>query len=431
MSAMIKLDYPPQSSRVLQTRQLPLIAVFSQRPSTYSMLSISKSPPASKTIIPKTPTRRFLCKFEQFRPNMTLGKRSRHLDYPSTSILDAIGQEGLATTSSSDSLDLDATGRASTATSTELDSLTFTGRVSSIQVEMNAERARLAFQLHDRPLDAVVVTTLPRYPFCCHEDLITMSRQQLVDVAILFNTQLPKTIQIDHSDWVSAAHIRHCIETLVGLIPNIPGAPKAAKSRPLERAYVVTDLFSEDPHPDIVPSPPTSPLAVRYTRRHGVSHSSNSSILLESLEEEDESPLSSKKRVLKKRKISGALDVPTRYVCDTEGDDMDITPIRPPRLSSKMDMSSSPDVHTPGGDTGLLSPLMARLQKRSNRAPYKSADSAFSSKAGLRSGRPGINRFGMDTREQQVNHAIGMYEMETSFHSLGNDNEPRMDISLA
>ncbi|KAH9476279.1 hypothetical protein JR316_0011852 [Psilocybe cubensis] len=376
------------------------------------MLSAPLSPSASHAIIPKTPMRRLLYKFDSHKPNMALGKRTRHLHHASTGVSEANNEAQAATLTANSSSDyLDTAGLAHSVTGTQ---------------ETNTERARLAFQLHDRPLDAVVITTLPRYPFCCHEDLITMSRQQLVDVATLFNAQLPKTIQIDLSDGVSAAHIRHCIESLVGIIPNIPGAPKAAKSRQSGRVGPISDLFSEDSQLDIVPSPPTSPLAVRYTRKHEVSKMSSSSVLLESLEEEDENILFSKKRACKKRKLSDSLDIPTRYAYDTEGDD--ITPIRPLRLSPKEELSSSPDIHAQEGDsTGLLSPLLARLQKRSARDSSKSSESALHLKTRLRP-RPGMSRYSRDTRAQQV-HAIGMYEMETSFHSLGNDNDACMDLS--
>ncbi|KAF8871134.1 hypothetical protein CPB84DRAFT_1624396, partial [Gymnopilus junonius] len=76
----------------------------------------------------------------------------------------------------------------------------------------------LAIQQHDQPLDAIVITTLPQYPFCCHEDLLTMSRSQLVSVASLFNDHLPSSPSgsrlIDVSERTSDAHIRHCIEVL-------------------------------------------------------------------------------------------------------------------------------------------------------------------------------------------------------------------------
>ncbi|KAF9556861.1 hypothetical protein CPC08DRAFT_640935, partial [Agrocybe pediades] len=85
----------------------------------------------------------------------------------------------------------------------------------SSSFEKNHERACLAIQHHDKPLDAVVITTLPRYPFCCHEDLLTMSRAQLVEAATLFNNYLPQNAQIDCSELATDANIRHCIETMV------------------------------------------------------------------------------------------------------------------------------------------------------------------------------------------------------------------------
>ncbi|KAF9481752.1 hypothetical protein BDN70DRAFT_777699, partial [Pholiota conissans] len=72
----------------------------------------------------------------------------------------------------------------------------------------------VALQQNDEPFDAIVITTLPCYPFCCHEDLILMSRQQLVEVATIFNAHLPQVLKIEISDMVTDAHIRHCIEKL-------------------------------------------------------------------------------------------------------------------------------------------------------------------------------------------------------------------------
>ncbi|KAF8178901.1 hypothetical protein BJ912DRAFT_811170, partial [Pholiota molesta] len=72
----------------------------------------------------------------------------------------------------------------------------------------------VALQQDDEPFDAIVITTLPCYPFCCHEDLLLMSRQQLIKVADTFNARLPQIMKIEISDTVSDAHIRHCIERL-------------------------------------------------------------------------------------------------------------------------------------------------------------------------------------------------------------------------
>ncbi|RPD56540.1 hypothetical protein L227DRAFT_476354, partial [Lentinus tigrinus ALCF2SS1-6] len=71
----------------------------------------------------------------------------------------------------------------------------------------------VALQNEDPTEDAVVITSLNVIPFCCHADLITMSRTQLLDVATTMNAKLPLAMQIDTSR--SDTWIRHSIEVLV------------------------------------------------------------------------------------------------------------------------------------------------------------------------------------------------------------------------
>ncbi|ETW75520.1 hypothetical protein HETIRDRAFT_164354 [Heterobasidion irregulare TC 32-1] len=65
--------------------------------------------------------------------------------------------------------------------------------------------------------DTVIVTALDSLPFCCHADLITMNRSQLVDVAQVFNLYLPAALQIDLDPSQPDDYIRNTIEILVGL----------------------------------------------------------------------------------------------------------------------------------------------------------------------------------------------------------------------
>lgn len=135
-----------------------------------------------------------------------------------------------------------------------------------------------------------------------------MSRSELVKVAALLNSRLPACSQIKLIDGVPDAHIRYSIETLVGIVPDMPGAPKAIKyRRPVERMDTrKIDLLS-DPEQDILPSPPTSPLSMRLSRRQEKAlpvMMMSPPHLLERLEEEDESDFFSIKGPLtKKRKV--------------------------------------------------------------------------------------------------------------------------------
>jgi len=90
--------------------------------------------------------------------------------------------------------------------------------------------ARVALQEEDRELDAIVITTLPCFPFCCHEELLLMSRQQLLDVAKTFNSRLPLTAQICIFNGIADTSIRHHIEMLVGIIPPALETPQSNRS---------------------------------------------------------------------------------------------------------------------------------------------------------------------------------------------------------
>ena len=154
-----------------------------------------------------------------------------------------------------------------------------------------------ALQLYDRVFDAIVITTLLSCPFRRHEDLLMMSRSQLVQVAVMFNSRLPLSTQIELADSIPEAHIRHTIEMLVGIIPEMPDAPKAIKFQRFE----MTDVS------DALPSPPTSPLSKQVSRRQEMALPvmSTPPRLLERLDEEDENDVYTMNRPhKKKRKMS-------------------------------------------------------------------------------------------------------------------------------
>ncbi|KAK2463961.1 hypothetical protein APHAL10511_004012 [Amanita phalloides] len=87
--------------------------------------------------------------------------------------------------------------------------------------------ARLALQNVDSTLDndAIIITALDRIPFDKHEDLLAMSREELVNVAKIFNAKLPLALSIDTSDDRPANFIRNAIEILVGIRSDVPAAP--------------------------------------------------------------------------------------------------------------------------------------------------------------------------------------------------------------
>ncbi|KAI8973115.1 hypothetical protein BD414DRAFT_386045, partial [Trametes punicea] len=75
--------------------------------------------------------------------------------------------------------------------------------------------ACIALQNEDADEDAIVITALNVVPFCCHADLVTMNRSQLLAVANTLNAKLPRAMQIDTSASRSDAFIRNSVELLV------------------------------------------------------------------------------------------------------------------------------------------------------------------------------------------------------------------------
>lgn len=124
--------------------------------------------------------------------------------------------------------------------------------------------------------DVVIITALSTIPFCCHEDLLTMSREQLINVALSLNAKLPAALNIDVGPARTNNFIRNSIEMVVGLRRAVPHAPKEVRSQPQKHV----------PEPDINRSLPTSPLAMRC-RPYEV-YASHGSPRLARLEEEEE-----------------------------------------------------------------------------------------------------------------------------------------------
>ncbi|KAG6816698.1 hypothetical protein H0H93_007825 [Arthromyces matolae] len=59
------------------------------------------------------------------------------------------------------------------------------------------QQSQVAIINEDPSSDAIIITTLSTIPFCCHEDLLTMSLDQLVRVARALNERLPRALAID------------------------------------------------------------------------------------------------------------------------------------------------------------------------------------------------------------------------------------------
>ncbi|EJF61599.1 hypothetical protein BD309DRAFT_844267, partial [Dichomitus squalens] len=73
----------------------------------------------------------------------------------------------------------------------------------------------IALQNEDTAEDAIVITALNVAPFCCHADLMTMTRPELLQVASILNAKLPRALHIDVSPSCSDVAIRYAIELLV------------------------------------------------------------------------------------------------------------------------------------------------------------------------------------------------------------------------
>ncbi|KAI6106124.1 hypothetical protein EV401DRAFT_2242089 [Pisolithus croceorrhizus] len=108
---------------------------------------------------------------------------------------------------------------------------------SSPTSSSNVTLPAVVLQTYSTSTEGIVLTALPSAPFCCHEDLLTMSREKLEDVVRALNEKLPRRMRIGvaverKDQWVgsnddedlkgaiagmSDAEIRRKIEVLVGI----------------------------------------------------------------------------------------------------------------------------------------------------------------------------------------------------------------------
>lgn len=185
----------------------------------------------------------------------------------------------------------------------------------------------VALQTTSLSTDSIIITSFQRAPFCCHEDLVTMPRPELAQVAQSINERLPKALQIACGDDVEDADIRRAIEILTGIrtetagesVPPVPGAPKAVRTKITSAALYEApwdadiDSSAMDEQTIVIPS---SPLAMRRPR-------------LEMLKEEQEQDEPLKKR---RRASPENAKTPPSRVPTTSGS----------RLLESLDISASP-----------------------------------------------------------------------------------------
>jgi hypothetical protein len=155
--------------------------------------------------------------------------------------------------------------------------------------------ASVALQNEDGDLEeTIIVTALETIPFCCHEDLLTMTHHQLVAVVEALNAKLPAALRIDTKPSSTDSFIRNAIELIVGIKRTVPGAPKAVKLG-----------LSSLADPDSSVSPLTSPLATKTQPRDVYQASRRLAVLKE---EDEETATGVHERPVKKRKTSGQAD---------------------------------------------------------------------------------------------------------------------------
>ncbi|EKM48255.1 uncharacterized protein PHACADRAFT_189221, partial [Phanerochaete carnosa HHB-10118-sp] len=167
--------------------------------------------------------------------------------------------------------------------------------------------------------DAVVITALAAAPFCCHADLLTMARPQLVAAARTLNAKLPRALHVDATR--ANASIRRSIERLVGIRSSSSGssgndnnsidsdaprrrAPKRRRSPSLDTAPDADADASAAEHStarEALYFSPVSPLAARSQSAAAVAAASCS--MLASLREEpDEDETGEADRPSKRRR---------------------------------------------------------------------------------------------------------------------------------
>ena len=105
--------------------------------------------------------------------------------------------------------------------------------ISSPRQQCTSPVPSMALQNSDHSVDAIVISTLFKPPFCRHEDLLTMSPARVVEVAQEINERLPEVLKIDLKESHHHNGIRREVERLVGMVKSINGA--AVPGAPLKR----------------------------------------------------------------------------------------------------------------------------------------------------------------------------------------------------
>ncbi|KAF5354092.1 hypothetical protein D9756_006897 [Leucocoprinus leucothites] len=243
----------------------------------------------------KTPIRRFFFRFEALKPSAaSTGNKRSHVnehDMDSGFITDPLVNtpplSSDVATSPMSELDTPDAGQ-------------YTYDMVSPDQQHTPPVPCMALQSSDHSVDAVVINTLLKLPFCCHEDLLTMPPDRIIEVAQEMNGRLPDALKINLNEPRDHSDIRREVERLVGIVKSIdavsvPGAPlKRTKSRGRQEFGKATNVEFLA-HLDLrAISPPTSPLAMiseaRLRRRVG--HADIAAIMsptkLAMLREEDE-----------------------------------------------------------------------------------------------------------------------------------------------
>jgi hypothetical protein len=227
-----------------------------------------------------------------------------------------------------------------------------------------ANKFKIALQNDDpdHP-DAIIITTLDldAPPFCCHEDLIAMSRSQLLAVADVLNAKLPSALAVNTDDDRPESWIRSEIEWVVGIRGErekeveleVPGAPKAVRTWSTTGSWSGAGDF--DILKEVERSPPTSPSPSPLTRKS--LQMSPRSARLERLAEEDEEGSESfvmvsnvgraakTKRAggkaVKRRKVESAKEADVNADMDVDDHEFDLTPTAAPRTSRPRSSSAA------------------------------------------------------------------------------------------
>lgn len=207
-------------------------------PTTTTIKMVRSTIKSKKLSNPFTPVRKLFLKLDRFlKPSLVLGKRQREEDPAEYS--DPIVHTPPESVPDSSPLPADSS---------------YTSDHGPLSPE------RVALQNEDRVEDAIIITALDTVPFCCHEDLITMSRGQLVQVASEINAKLPAVMRIDVTHRRPDSFIRNSIEMTVGIRSNdAPPAPKADRRLSEDGLGMSTGALSN--HLGIGLTPPSSPLA--------------------------------------------------------------------------------------------------------------------------------------------------------------------------